>query len=121
MTAAQWFEQKAIPAVERWWRPVAILALIVVGLLVGKNLLGLLGRAVGSIFGAPTDPRTFTPIAGDPVHVIVRDMGKDVVVALPKGADGKQLTSDVPGLRVGYGTGYTVKADNNGPKTDRKG
>ena len=48
MTVLQWVETKAVPAVEKWWRSVAIVAGFILAVVIGRILI----RGVGSLFGA---------------------------------------------------------------------
>jgi hypothetical protein len=53
VTLLTWVETKAVPAVEKWWRPVAIVAGFLLAVVLGKIMI----RGVGSLFGArPAGP-----------------------------------------------------------------
>jgi hypothetical protein len=53
MTALQWIETKAIPAVKKWWKPAAVVVGFILVVVVGKILL----RGLRSIFSpAPAGP-----------------------------------------------------------------
>lgn len=121
MKFLNWVETKAVPAVARWWKPVAIVLLVIAGVILGKRLVRFGAGVVNAILGK-VDNGTFSPIEGDPVHVTVPVAGGGhVVVKLPVDESGKQIVSSDPNLRVGYAPGYAARADNTAPVKNRKG
>ena len=45
MTALQWIETKAVPAIEKWWKPIAAVVGFILVVVVGKGILrGLFGK-----------------------------------------------------------------------------
>ena len=102
-----WIEKKALPFIERWWKPLAILAGVIVAIILGKRLWG---AVVDSVLGK-VENSTFMPIKGDPEHVVVPTVSGPRTVRLPKDENGNQITSDVKGLRVGYAPGYIAKTE----------
>jgi hypothetical protein len=97
-----WIEKKAIPFVEKWWLPVAVVVGAILAIMLGKKVFGPI---VDAIFGK-VNFSTFTPIPGDPQHVTVPTAHGPQVVKLPAG-----VTSSTPGLRVGYAPGYMAKVE----------
>ena len=102
---ATWIEKKAIPFVEKWWKPIAIAAGAILAIVIGKRIVG---GVVDAIFGK-VDQSNFTPIPNDPQHVVVATATGPQVVRLPDG-----VTSGTVGLRVGYQAGYLAKVEVSG-------
>lgn len=107
----KWLETAAIPFIERWWRPLAILIGVVLALLIGKRILG---RVVDAIMGKVTNGSPFQKIDGDPTHVIVPTVGGPQVVRLPTGVTSDQVQS------VGYAPGYLAKVEVKSGAVDRR-
>ena len=109
---ATWIEKKAIPFVEKFWKPIAIVIGVVLAICIGKRIIG---GVVDSIFGK-VNQSNFTPIPNDPQHVVVATATVPQVVRLPEA-----VTSSTAGLRVGYQAGYLAKVEVSGAAAiDRK-
>ena len=53
MTVLAWIETKAVPAVEKWWKPIAVVVGFILAIVVGKILI----RGVLSLFSiSPPGP-----------------------------------------------------------------
>ena len=49
-----WIEKKAVPAVEKWWKPIAVVVGFILVVIVGKILIrGILGIFGGGSAGPP--------------------------------------------------------------------
>ncbi len=89
-----WISTKLWPFLEKHWEAVAIFALAIAGIYVGKRLFG---PVVDSVLGLITGPSMdFTKIPGDNTHVMTSVNGVYQVVALPKDAKGNQVVIDGP-------------------------
>jgi hypothetical protein len=106
-----WIEQKAIPAVEKWWRPVAIVVVLILAVVLGKRVIGAVKDA---IFGKVTNGMPFSPVPGDPQHVTVVTQKGPVVVRLPDGVTADKVTS------LAYAPGYVAKVEVAGGATNRR-
>jgi Na+-translocating ferredoxin:NAD+ oxidoreductase RnfD subunit len=111
-----WVEGKAIPAVEKWWRPVAIVVGIILAVILGKRIIG---GAIDAIFGKVTNGTPFTIITGDPAHVAIQTAKGTQVIALPVDSSGKQVTSDQV-TALAYAPGYLAKVEVQGGNTNRR-
>jgi Na+-translocating ferredoxin:NAD+ oxidoreductase RnfD subunit len=107
----QWIEKVAIPFIERWWRPLAIVVGVILAVVIGKRIIG---GVVDAIFGKVTNGMPFTPVAGDPTRVTVNTQKGPVVVQLPQGVTSDKVTA------LGYAPGYVAKVEVASAATTRK-
>jgi Na+-translocating ferredoxin:NAD+ oxidoreductase RnfD subunit len=106
-----WIEQKAIPAVEKWWRPVAVVIGLILAVLIGKKIYGTI---VHAIVGKVTYGTPFTPVAGDPTHVAIATPAGPKLVKLPDGVTADKVTS------LAYAPGYIAKVEVKNVTTQRR-
>lgn len=110
------FLSKAAAFLKRAWRPILILAGILVAIFFGRRLFG---KIVDAVLGKVGAGMPFTPIANDPAHVVVHTPSGDQTVRLPA-PGGKQVTSDQV-TSIAYEPGYFARVEIKTDAPDRKG
>jgi hypothetical protein len=115
MKFGEWVTTKAVPFVEKWWKPIAIVIGVILAIILGKRIIG---KVVDAIFGTVHNGMPFAQVPGDPTHVMVQTPAGTQVIKLPVDAKGHQVTADQV-TAISYTPGYLAKVEVKNAVTNR--